>query len=106
MSAVAGRRPPAAQRALLHPLAKPVLWALCLAPLAWLLFAAFTDRLGANPAEALVRGTGDWTLRLLCATLAITPLRQATGWHALARFRRALGLFTFFWGLLHFLATA
>jgi hypothetical protein len=61
-------------------------------PLAWLVFGAATDRLGANPAEALIRSTGDWTLRLLCATLAVTPLRQWTGWHVLARLRRMLGV--------------
>jgi sulfoxide reductase heme-binding subunit YedZ len=91
---------------LLHPLAKPLLWGLCLAPLAWLVWGAATHALGANPAEALIRRTGDWTLRGLCLTLAVTPLRQATGWSALARFRRLLGLFTFFYALLHFLAFA
>ena len=74
--------------------------------LLWLVYAVFTDALGANPAEALIRSTGDWTLRLLCLTLAVTPLRQATQWHALARLRRLLGLFTFFYGLLHFLCFA
>lgn len=91
---------------LLKPATKPLLFLLALAPLAWLVFAAFTDRLGANPAEALIRGSGDWTLRLLCLTLAVTPLRQATGWNALARLRRMLGLFTFFYGCLHFLGFA
>lgn len=94
------------QRWLLHPGAKPVLFAIALLPFAWLFYGAWADRLGANPAEALIRSTGDWTLRLLCLTLAITPLRQATGWHALARLRRMLGLFTFFYGVLHFLAFA
>lgn len=91
-------------KALLHPAAKPLLFMAALAPVAHLLWGAFAGTLGANPAEALIRGTGDWTLRLLCATLAITPLRQGTGLHALARFRRMLGLFTFFYGCLHFLA--
>lgn len=59
--------------------------------------------LGANPAETLIRATGDWTLRFLCITLAVTPLRQLTGTPALARFRRMLGLFTFFYGAVHFL---
>ena len=93
-------------RVLLHPAAKPLLHGLCLLPLAWLVYAAAFDHLGANPAEALIRGTGDWTLRLLCLTLAVTPLRQATGWHALARLRRMLGLFAFFYGVLHFLCFA
>ncbi|EHR73192.1 putative membrane protein [Burkholderiales bacterium JOSHI_001] len=91
---------------LLHPAAKPLLWLLCLAPLGWLVYGALANRLGANPAEALIRSTGDWVLRGLCLTLAVTPLRQVTGWHALARFRRALGLFTFFYGVLHFLCFA
>ena len=85
---------------------KPALFVLCLLPLAWLVFAAATERLGANPAEALIRSGGDWTLRALCLTLAVTPLRQLTGWHALARLRRMLGLFTFFYATLHFLSYA
>jgi sulfoxide reductase heme-binding subunit YedZ len=89
---------------LVHPATKPVLALLCLLPAAQLLWGAVANTLGANPAEALIRGTGDWTLRLLCATLAVTPLRQVTGWHTLMRLRRMLGLFTFCYGLLHFLA--
>jgi sulfoxide reductase heme-binding subunit YedZ len=85
-----------------HPAAKPLLFLLCLGPFAWLFYGAVANTLGANPAEALIRATGDWTLRFLCITLTVTPLRQATGWHALARLRRMLGLFTFFYGLLHF----
>ncbi len=109
MSAVPRKAPPApspVQRLLLHPLAKPVLFVLCGLPFLWLLYAAFTDHLGANPQEALVRRLGDWTLRGLCATLAITPLRQITGWHALARFRRMLGVYSAFYVTLHFLAYA
>ncbi len=90
----------------LHPAAKPLLFALALGPFGWLLHGALADTLGANPAEALIRSTGDWTLRLLCLTLAVTPLRQATGWHAVARLRRMLGLFAFFYGVLHFLCFA
>jgi sulfoxide reductase heme-binding subunit YedZ len=86
-----------------HPGAKPLLFVLCLLPAAWLFYGAWADTLGANPAEALIRATGDWTLRLLCVTLAITPLRQAFNATSLARFRRMLGLFTFFYGVLHFL---
>jgi sulfoxide reductase heme-binding subunit YedZ len=93
-------------RWLLHPAAKPLLFVLCLAPFAWLFYGAAANQLGANPAEALIRSTGDWTLRFLCITLAVTPLRVATGWHALARWRRMLGLFSFFYGLLHFLSFA
>ncbi|MCM5680811.1 sulfoxide reductase heme-binding subunit YedZ [Schlegelella sp. S2-27] len=91
---------------LLHPAAKPLVFLACLLPFASLFYGAVADTLGANPAEALIRSLGDWTLRLLCLTLAVTPLRTWTGWHALARFRRMLGLYAFFYGLLHLLAYA
>ena len=74
-----------------------------LVPFAWLFWGAATDALGANPAEFLSRATGDWTLRLLCLTLVITPLRQFLSWPELARFRRMLGLLTYFYALLHLL---
>ena len=95
--------PARARPALMHPAVKPLLFALCLLPLAWLVIGAATDALGANPAEKLIRATGDWTLRFLCTTLAITPLRRWTKQPAMARWRRMLGLFTFFYGCLHFL---
>jgi methionine sulfoxide reductase heme-binding subunit len=85
---------------------KPLLFIAALLPLAWLFYGAYANLLGANPAEKLIRATGDWTLRFLCLTLAVTPLRQITGWHALARWRRMIGLFTFFYGCLHFLSFA
>lgn len=94
------------RRFLQHPAAKPLVFALCLLPLAWLVYAAVADRLGANPAEALVRATGDWTLRALCLVLAVTPLRVMTSTPQLARFRRMLGLFVFFYGVLHLLSYA
>jgi methionine sulfoxide reductase heme-binding subunit len=94
------------QRALLHPAAKPLVFVLALVPLASLVWGIFANTLGANPAETLIRSTGDWTLRLLLISLAVTPLRQLTGWHALARLRRMLGLFTFFYAALHFLSYA
>ncbi len=100
----APRRPPAKRHPLLHPAAKVVLFLLCLLPLAWYVFGAFADRLGANPAETLIRGLGDWALRLLWITLAVTPLRTWTNQPALARFRRMLGLFAFFYASLHLLA--
>ena len=90
--------------ALLHKAAKPVLFLLCLAPLAGLFYGAATNQLGANPAEKLIRELGEWTLRLLWLTLTITPLRQLSGLAALARFRRMLGVFSFSYASLHLLA--
>ena len=84
--------------------AKPVWFCVSLIPFVWLVFAAATDQLGANPAEALVRATGDWALRALCVVLAVTPLRQLAGVVALARFRRMAGLFMYFYALMHLLA--
>ena len=89
---------------LLHPAAKPVLFGACLLPFAWLFYAALTDQLGANPAEALIRSTGSWTLRFLCIALAVTPLRTITSTPALARFRRMLGLFMYFYVVIHLLS--
>jgi sulfoxide reductase heme-binding subunit YedZ len=89
-----------------HPAAKPAIFSLWLLPFAWLLYAAFSDELGANPAEALVRSTGDWAIRALCLVLAVTPLRVITGWSALARWRRMLGLYGYFYAALHLLSYA
>lgn len=91
-------------RWLTHPASKP-LWFLCsLLPLLWLVSAAWLDALGANPAEALIRATGDWTLRALCVVLLITPVRVVSSIPALARFRRMAGLFVFFYALMHLLS--
>jgi sulfoxide reductase heme-binding subunit YedZ len=90
----------------MHPLAKPVVFVLACSPLVWLFWAAVADQLGANPAEALIRSLGDWSLRFLVLVLAITPLRVMAGWPALARFRRMLGLFVFFYVCMHLLAYA
>ncbi|MEK7884942.1 sulfite oxidase heme-binding subunit YedZ [Methyloversatilis sp. NSM2] len=76
-------------------------WAACLLPLMLLVAGGLRDALGANPIEHITRATGDWTLRLLLLTLAVTPLRQLTGWHWLVRLRRTLGLYAFFYGCLH-----
>ena len=92
------------QRALASRLAKPCVFLLALLPLGYWLTALFQDALGANPAEALLRGTGLWTLRMLCLLLLVSPLREATGWTHLARMRRMLGLFVFFYALVHFSA--
>jgi sulfoxide reductase heme-binding subunit YedZ len=91
-------------RALLHPATKPLVFVLSLLPFAWLFYGAATNNLGANPAEYLVRSTGDWTLRFLCLTLAVTPLRVAARLPTLQRLRRMLGLFTYFYVVLHFLS--
>jgi sulfoxide reductase heme-binding subunit YedZ len=82
---------------------KPAVFAASLVPLGILVRGAFTGGLGANPIETVTHTTGDWTLRFLLLTLAVTPLRALTGWNALVRFRRMLGLFAFFYGVLHLL---
>ena len=94
------------RKRLLSPWAKPLLMLLLALPAVWLIYAAFNDLLGANPAEALTRQTGDWTLRGLCVVLAITPLREITGTPALLRFRRILGVSTFIYACLHMLCYA
>ena len=91
-------------RLLSHRWAKPLVFALCLLPLSWLLSRVAQDQLGANPQEALIRATGDWALRFLVIVLAVTPLRELSGLSALARYRRMLGLFMYFYALLHFLS--
>jgi len=93
-------------RWLLHQVAKPVAFAVGLLPLAWLIYAALGDHLGANPAEALERALGDWSLRMLCVVLAITPIRTVFTLPALARFRRMAGLYVYFYAVLHLLAYA
>ncbi len=74
----------------------------CLVPLGILVREGFTGGLGANPVEFIEHATGDWTLRLLAITLAITPLRKLLGLPLLIRYRRMVGLFAFFYGCLHF----
>ena len=93
----------ALRHALKHRSAKPVLWLLCSLPFVWLVWGAANDALGANPAEYVIRATGDWTLRLLCVTLAVTPLRVMLGVPELAKLRRMFGLFTYFYVVLHLL---
>ena len=74
----------------------------CLTPAVLLGWDAATGGLGVNPVEDITHRTGDWALRFLLATLAVTPLRRLAGWHGLVRFRRTLGLFAFFYAGLHF----
>lgn len=73
-----------------------------ISPAAWLVWGALTDRLGANPIDAITDTTGDWTLRFLLISLAVTPLRRLTGWNQVIGLRRMLGLFAFCYATLHF----
>jgi len=81
---------------------KTGIFLLALLPFLRLVLFAFTDRLGANPIEFITRSSGDWTLYLLCITLAVTPLRKWLQWPWLIKVRRMLGLFVFFYACLHF----
>ncbi len=80
---------------------KPLVFVLCLVPLAWLIGRAVTGDLGANPIETIARFLGDWALRFLLIALSVTPARILTGWNAVGRLRRMLGLFAFFYVVLH-----
>jgi sulfoxide reductase heme-binding subunit YedZ len=82
-------------------LVKPALFIACLAPAAYIAWRAMTDRLGADPIREVQIETGLWTLRSLAATLSITPIRRLTGWNGLVKYRRMLGLFTFFYACVH-----
>jgi sulfoxide reductase heme-binding subunit YedZ len=82
-------------------LIKALVFTLSLLPLAYYGWGAWHDTLGANPIEAVTRGLGTWALNFLLLTLAMTPLRKLFGWHAALRLRRMLGLFSFFYALLH-----
>lgn len=86
-----------------HSWVKIPVFLLGLAPVLLLAWEAFHQELGANPIEFITHATGDWTLRFLAITLAVTPLRRLLGLPELIRFRRMLGLFAFFYGCLHFL---
>ena len=82
-------------------LLKATAWVVCLAPLATLLYRAASEDLGANPIEFITHATGDWTIRFLLITLGVTPLRKLLHQPKLARYRRMLGLFAFFYAFLH-----
>jgi methionine sulfoxide reductase heme-binding subunit len=94
------------RNALLSAWAKPVLAMLLALPMAWLVYATFNNLLGPNPAEALSRQTGDWTLRGLCLVLAITPLRVVLQAPGLLRLRRTVGVATFVYACVHLLCYA
>jgi sulfoxide reductase heme-binding subunit YedZ len=83
---------------------KPAIWLLALAPLGSLIWALLNNDLGANPGEALIRNTGEWTLRMLCLVLAVTPLRRVFNAPSVVTVRRLLGLFVFFYATVHLLS--
>ena len=80
---------------------KVFLFMVCLVPLLRLIWGAWQNELGANPIEFVTRSLGDWTLNFLLITLTVSPLRKLTGWHWLLRLRRMLGLYAFFYAVLH-----
>jgi len=83
-------------------LLKPAAFLICLVPFGQLVYRAYIEDLGANPIEAITRFTGSWSLLILLASLAVTPLRRLTGWNELIRYRRMFGLFAFSYATLHF----
>jgi sulfoxide reductase heme-binding subunit YedZ len=89
---------------LMRPAVKPLFFLLCSLPIIWLVYRVASNGAGANPQEYLIRATGDWTLRFVCMVLAVTPLRTLANWPALARLRRMLGLFVYFYVVLHLLS--
>jgi methionine sulfoxide reductase heme-binding subunit len=91
------------QQQLVDRVLKPAVFTVALLPLALLVWKALHHGLGANPVETITFATGTWGLRFLFITLCVTPLRRLTGWQWLARIRRMLGLFAFFYVCLHFL---
>jgi sulfoxide reductase heme-binding subunit YedZ len=87
----------------MQKLGKPLVFVSALVPLLWLVRRTLQNDLGVNPAETLQLQTGLWALRVLLATLAVTPIRRLTGWHRVIQYRRMLGLFAFFYASLHVL---
>lgn len=85
-------------------LLKVAVWIGLLLPIAYLAYGIANNSLGANPLSEIEHFTGEWTMRLLLATLAVTPARRLTGWNWLIRFRRLIGLFAFFYASCHFFA--
>lgn len=82
-------------------LLKPTVFIACLLPFAWLVYATVTNTLGPDPAEGIMHVTGEWSLRILLLTLAISPLRKFTGWRWPMTVRRMLGLYAFFYASVH-----
>ncbi len=85
------------------PLTKLAIFTIAISPFCYLVWGAFNDALGANPAEYLIRSTGELALRFLCLTLAVTPLRTIAKLPELLRYRRMLGLFVYFYASIHLL---
>ena len=81
---------------------KPVVFLLCLSPACWLAWRAWNSDLTPNPIEYITHFTGDWAIRMVVATLSVTPLRRILHLPGLIRFRRMIGLFAFFYGCMHF----
>ena len=94
---------PSASQVLIFKRLKPAVFLLCLLPLGDLIYRGLTGQLDAEPVKDITGVTGQWTLRFLLITLAVSPLRQITGWYGLIKLRRMLGLFAFFYACLHFL---
>ena len=84
-------------------LLKRIIFAAALIPAAVLVADALRGELTANPIEYITHTTGDWAIRFLVITLAVTPIRRLTGWNPIIKLRRMLGLFSFFYATLHFL---
>src|SRR3954469_10094084 len=81
---------------------KPIVFALGLVPAGYMVWAALSGQLTADPLKEITHETGDWTLRFIVLTLAITPVRRLMHWNWLIKFRRMVGLYAFFYGTLHF----
>ena len=96
---------PAAKRpAIVRRTVKSVLFVAALVPLLLLVAGMLTGTLGVNPAETIQNETGEWALRFLLVSLAVTPVRRLTGWNVVIQYRRMLGLFAFFYATVHLLA--
>jgi len=87
---------------LIRRVIKPVLWAAGLAPLGWQVWAFFAGHLEAEPVKGMEHFTGQTAIVILCVTLAVTPIRRLTGWNGIIKLRRLIGLFAFFYALIHF----
>ena len=92
------------QLQLIERVFKPAVFVIALVPFAYLVWGMFSGALGANPVNEFIRETGLWGLRFLIITLCVTPLRRITGWNAIVKFRRMLGLYAFFYSALHLIA--